>query len=80
MVSIKNYAKAGFGLGIGVISAQMIFLLVGIVFFILGSIELKKARAGGGSRVFPYMLMVLGVVFAGGLGFGLLMENVDADF
>ena len=80
MVSIKNYAKAGFGLGIGMIGAQMIFLLLGIVFFILGRIELKKARARGGSVMFPYVLMVLGVVLAGGLGFGLLMGDVDTNF
>jgi hypothetical protein len=80
MVSIKNYAKAGFGLGIGMISAQMIFLLLGIVFFILGRIELKKARARGGSVMFPYVLMVLGVVLGGGLGFGLLMSDVDTNF
>ena len=63
MAGIGNYIKTGFGLGIGVIGAQMIFILLGVVFFILGQIELKKARANGGSLVFPYILMVLGVVF-----------------
>ena len=80
MVSIKNYAKAGFGLGVGMIGAQMIFLLLGIIFFIFGQIELKKARARGGSVLFPYVLMVLGVVLGGGLGFGLLMNGVDTNF
>ncbi len=78
--SLKNLVKTGFGLGVGLIGAQMIFLLIGIVFFILGQIELKKARARGGSLLFPYVLMVLGVVLAGGLGFGLLMDDVDMDF
>lgn len=78
--SLKNLVKTGFGLGVGLIGAQMIFLLLGIVFFILGQIELKKARARGGSLLFPYVLMVLGVVLAGGLGFGLLMGDVDMDF
>ncbi len=78
--SLKNLVKSGFGLGVGLIGAQMIFLLLGIVFFILGRIELKKARARNGSLVFPYVLMVLGVVMAGGLGFGLLMGDVDANF
>ena len=54
---MKNLVKTGFGLGVGLIGAQMIFLLLGIVFFILGQIELKKARARGGSLVFPYVLM-----------------------
>mgnify|MGYP003349999096 CR=1 FL=1 len=80
MAGIGNYIKTGFGLGIGVIGAQMIFILLGVVFFILGQIELKKARANGGSLVFPYILMVLGVVFGLGLGFGQLMENVDMNF
>ena len=80
MASLKNLVKTGFGLGVGLIGAQMIFLLLGIVFFIFGQVELKKARARGGSLVFPYVLMVLGVVLAGGLGFGLLMGDVDMDF
>jgi hypothetical protein len=80
MVSFKNYAKAGFGLGIGLASAQMIFLLFGIVFFILGRIELKKARANGSSLVIPYGLMILGVVLSAGLGFGLLMNDVNTNF
>jgi hypothetical protein len=80
MASLKNLVKTGFGLGVGLIGAQMIFLLLGIVFFILGRIELKKARARGSSVMFPYVLMVLGVVLAGGLGFGLLMGDVDTNF
>lgn len=80
MASLKNLVKTGFGLGVGLIGAQMIFLLLGIVFFILGQIELKKARARGGSLVFPYVLIVAGVVLGGGLGFGLLMNDVDTNF
>jgi hypothetical protein len=80
MASLKNLVKTGFGLGVGLIGAQMIFLLLGIVFFILGRVELKKARARGGSLMVPYVLMVLGVVLGGGLGFGLLMSDVDTNF
>jgi len=80
MASLKNLVKTGFGLGVGLIGAQMIFLLLGIVFFILGRVELKKARARGGGVMFPYVLMVLGVVLGGGLGFGLLMNDVDTNF
>ena len=80
MASLKNLVKTGFGLGVGLIGARMIFLLLGIVFFILGRVELKKARARGGSLMVPYVLMVLGVVLGGGLGFGLLMSDVDTNF
>lgn len=75
-MGIMNYAKAGFGLGIGLTAAQMIFMLLGIIFFMLGLTELRKAKERNGSTVFPLALMVIGVVFAGGLGFGQLMDEL----
>jgi hypothetical protein len=77
---VGNYIKTGFGLGIGLIGAQMIFILLGVVFFILGQVELRKARASGGSLVFPYILIIMGVVFGLGLGFGQLMGDIDTNF
>lgn len=78
--SLKNLAKTGFGLGVGLIGAQMIFLLLGAVFFFIGLIEREKARKTGASLVLPYALMVLGMVLGLGLGFGVIAEGLTNNF
>lgn len=78
--SLKNLAKTGFGLGVGLIGAQMIFLLLGAVFFFIGLIEREKARKNGTSLVLPYALMVLGMVLGLGLGFGVIAEGLTNNF
>jgi hypothetical protein len=77
---MKNLIKTGFGLGVGLIGAQMIFLLIGALFFFWGLIERGKARKSGGSMVMPYALMVLGMVFGLGLGFGVIAEGISNNF
>jgi hypothetical protein len=77
---MKNLIKTGFGLGVGLIGAQMIFLLIGALFFFWGLIERGKARKSGGSMVMPYALMVLGMVFRLGLGFGVIAEGISNNF
>ena len=78
--SLKNLVKTGFGLGVGLMGAQMIFLLLGAVFFFFGLIEREKARKNGTSLVLPYALMVLGMVLGLGLGFGVIAEGLTENF
>lgn len=78
--SLKNLVKTGFGLGVGLIGAQMIFLLLGAVFFFLGMIERQKALKNGTSLVLPYALMILGMVLGLGLGFGVIASDVMQNF
>ena len=78
--SLKNLVKTGFGLGVGLIGAQMIFLLLGAVFFFLGLVEREKARKNGTSLVLPYALMVLGMVLSLGLGFGIIADGLTENF
>jgi hypothetical protein len=80
MTSLKNLVKTGFGLGVGLIGAQMIFLLLGSVFFFWGLIEREKARKNGTSLVMPYALMILGMVLGLGLGFGVVAEGLTNNF
>lgn len=65
--------KQGFGLGI---SAQVIFIFVGILFFIPGYLlfvsQEKKTDPTVSKQISGLVLMLLGVVLAGGIGFGLL--------
>jgi hypothetical protein len=77
---MKNLVKTGFGLGVGLIGAQMIFLLLGALFFFWGLIEREKARKNGTSLVLPYALMVLGMVLGLGLGFGVIAEGLTENF
>jgi len=77
---MKNLVKSGFGLGVGLIGAQMIFLLLGALFFFWGLIEREKARKNGTSLVLPYALMVLGMVLGLGLGFGVIADGLTENF
>lgn len=79
--SIKTLAKTGFGLGIGILGAQILFLLIGALFFIPGFLMYKDAEkkrdSDSGSRITSIVLMAIGVLIMGGLGFGLLLDNLD---
>jgi len=82
--SIKNYMKMGFGIGAGVMFAQVLFILVGMAFFIPGFILFTKAKKqgqkGSSDQIGGIVLMVLGVAIMGGLGFGLLMNDIGDMF
>jgi predicted transporter len=82
-ISMRNLVKTGFGISVGMFLAQMIFILIGMAFFIPGYLMVKKAdkEKSEGSKIGGIILMGLGVVVMGGAGFGLLMDSVgDMDF
>ena len=76
--SLKNLVKTGFGLGIGVYLAQIVFLLIGAAFFFPGYVMFQaktKERASASEKILPFVLMAIGVVIMGGIGFGFLVDN-----
>ena len=82
-ISMRNLVKTGFGISVGMFLAQMIFLLIGMVFFIPGYLMFKKSdkEKSSGSQIGGVVLMGIGVVVMGGAGFGLLMDSVgNMDF
>ena len=82
-LSMRNLVKTGFGISVGMFFAQMIFILIGLVFFIPGYLMFKKAdkEKSSGSQIGGIVLMGLGVVVMGGAGIGILMNSVgDMDF
>lgn len=82
-LSMRNLVKTGFGISVGMFFAQMIFILIGLVFFIPGYLMFKKAdkEKSSGSQIGGIILMGLGVVVMGGAGIGILMDSVgDMDF
>ena len=82
-ISMRNLVKTGFGISVGMFLAQMIFILIGLVFFIPGYLMFKKAdkEKSSGSQIGGIVLMGLGVIVMGGAGIGILMDSVgDMDF
>ena len=85
-ISMRNLVKTGFGISVGMFLAQMIFLIIGMVFFIPGYMLFTRASSdketkSSGSQIGGIVLMGIGVVVMGGAGFGLLMDSVgDLDF
>ena len=79
-MSLKQLVKTGFGLGIGIAAAQMLYLAVGLLFLLWGVSLLKKARRGQGSMTTAYFVLALGVIFGLGLGAGFLLDNAMNNF
>jgi hypothetical protein len=81
--SMRTLIKTGFGITVGFLLARMIFVLIGIAFFIPGYLMFKKAssdKKDEGSRIGGIVLMVLGVVIMGGAGFGTLLDSAGDMF
>lgn len=74
----------GFGLGVGVIGAQILFLLLGLAFFIPGLMLIRRGRDSKTKTIQSdtdyyggIVLLVLGIVLMGGLGFSTLLDSLD---
>jgi hypothetical protein len=78
---MKSLIKTGFGLGIGLSLSQIIFLLIGSAFFIPGYLMYSKKsdKDSSGSKTRGIILMVVGVILMGGLGFGTLLDALGDD-
>ena len=81
MNTLQNLIKTGFGLSVGVFLAQMIFIMIGLAFFIPGymmwNTERKKFAKDTAKETEAIILMALGVVVMGGAGLGILMNSLS---
>jgi len=75
--SLKSLVKTGFGLGLGLYAAQVLFLLLGLAFFLPGYSMFQKAEREKQDKVVPFVLMAVGVVIMGGAGLGILMDSFN---
>jgi hypothetical protein len=78
--SFKNLFKTGFGLGLGLYAAQLVFLVLGMIIFFPGYAMYQqkvKEKADMSEKMFAFILMAVGVVLMGGAGFTLLAESAD---
>ena len=69
--------KTGFGLGLGLYAAQVLFLLLGLAFFLPGYSMFQKATQENKDKVVPFALMAVGVLIMGGAGLGILIDSFD---
>lgn len=77
MGTIKQYAKMGFGVGVGVIAAQLIYMALGLILFVVGLSMLSRARKNNSSVVPAYIVMGIGMVVGLGLGAGIFFDNLS---
>lgn len=81
--SLKSLVKTGFGLGLGLYLAQIVFLLIGMAIFFPGYVMLQnknRTNSPTSEKVLPFILMAVGVVIMGGAGFGLLVDSAGNIF
>ena len=57
-------------------TAQILFLAIGLIFLVIGMNMLSNARKEGKSLTNAYIVMGVGVVLGLGLGAGMFLENV----
>jgi hypothetical protein len=84
MASLKNLAREGFGVGIGFLAAFAVYIFFGLLFFIPGFVlftnEQKKRDRSDTVLALSAILMLIGVVIMGGIGLGMLLDNVSELF
>ena len=79
-------AKEGFAGFFGGLAALVLYMVVGMIMFIPGLVLLNrenkkpKGQRNTGIVVVAYVLMFLGAAIGLGLGFGILTENLVAEF
>lgn len=82
--SFKSLIKAGFGLGIGLTLAQLLFIFIGAAIFIPGFIMVTNAnknnQKGSSEQITGIVLMLVGALVMGGIGFGLVVDNLGDMF
>jgi hypothetical protein len=65
-----------FKIGAGIMTAQILFLAIGMIFLVIGINMLSKAKENGKSLVPAYAVMGTGVVLGLGLGAGMFFEKI----
>ena len=80
---MRSLVKTGFGISVGLFLAQMIFILIGMLFFIPGYLLYSKSsdeKKGSTSQITGIVLMGLGVAVMGGIGFGIFLDSAGDMF
>lgn len=80
--SLRSLVKTGFGLSIGFMLGHILFIVIGLAFFIPGYILYMKNKKSPDStnKIFSIILMAIGVIIMCGLGFSSLLNNMGDMF
>ena len=81
--TLRNLVKTGFGLGLGLYLAQLVFLVIGAAIFFPGFVMLQeknKQNAPSSEKILPFVMMTVGVIIMGGVGIGLLADSLEDIF
>jgi hypothetical protein len=78
--NFKNIVREGFGVGLGFLASLMVYLFFGMLFFIPGLVlytqEKKKGEKSSSLQIVGVILMAIGVIIMGGVGFNTLMGDI----
>jgi len=79
--NFKNIVREGFGVGLGFLASLMVYLFFGMLFFIPGFIlylqEKKKGEKASSIQIVGIILMAVGVIIMGGVGFSTLVGGIN---
>lgn len=79
-MTFKQLVKTSFALGVGFNLASLIFSFIGVLFVVFGLYLLRKKKdeqISNSTYMFGIGFLVIGVVFLGGYGIGLISDNLD---
>jgi hypothetical protein len=78
---LKNLVFEGFGVGLGFLAALVVYMIVGLLFFVPGFLmyqaEQKKQDKSAATQGFSILLMAIGVIIMGGAGLGVLLDSLS---
>ena len=83
---IMEYARIGFGSGLGIFASMVLFILVGLALFIPGLIlvnrEQKKPKdtQNNTMQIVGYVLMGIGAAVGLGVGASTLFSEISSEF
>ena len=83
---IMEYARIGFGSGLGIFASMVLFILVGLALFIPGLIlvnrEQKKPKdkQNNTMKIVGYVLMGIGAAVGLGVGASTLFSEISSEF
>jgi len=84
MTTLRSLIKTGFGLGLGVMAAQIVFIIIGAAFFIPGFIlfrgQQNKKDKDTTQQISGIVLMGIGALIMGGIGFSYFMDDLGSMF
>jgi ABC-type Mn2+/Zn2+ transport system permease subunit len=79
--NFKNIVREGFGVGLGFLASLMVYIFFGMLFFIPGFIlyvqEKKKGEKSSSLQILGVVLMAIGVIIMGGVGFSTLVGDIS---